>query len=236
LSPNHPQTHRNLAGALLLSGDLPRGFNAYSRWRTLAGSDSRYRDIPAWDGSDLNGRRILLYEQQGFGDLIQFIRFAPLVAAKGGRVIVACPKELARLLQAAPGIDALLVDGDPMPAVDCTLLAVRSATHFRHDNRYNSSVTEISACRSGVGSIVATKLANVKELKVGLCWAGRPTHLDDRRRSMKFDDFSTLLQNQRCSLLQSSEGVACRAWRVVDWTNELNDFADTAALIENLDW
>ena len=81
---------------------------------------------PAWDGSNLAGKTILLYTEQGYGDTIQFVRFASLVAGRGGRVLVECQKPLHRLLYGFPGIDALLAPGQQLPPFDvqCSLLGL----------------------------------------------------------------------------------------------------------------
>src|SRR5207245_2643806 len=102
LKPDYVHAHCSLGLALLSAGDLSRGFTEYEwRWR-LKEFERQCAGLilpqPFWDGSELNGRTILLYAEQGFGTTIQFIRYAPLVARRGGRVIVACQPELVRLL------------------------------------------------------------------------------------------------------------------------------------------
>lgn len=73
---------------------------------------------PLWDGSPLNGRTILLWAEQGLGDTLQAIRFAPLVKQQGGTVVVRCPEKLTRLLSGCPGIDCLVPIDAPLPAYD----------------------------------------------------------------------------------------------------------------------
>src|SRR3989449_10557441 len=102
LKPDYVHAHSGLGLALLSAGDLSRGFTEYEwRWRVKEFERQCAGLIlpqPFWDGSEFNGRTILLYAEQGFGTTIQFIRYAPLVARRGGRVIVACQPELVRLL------------------------------------------------------------------------------------------------------------------------------------------
>src|SRR5208337_1514787 len=91
---------------------------------------------PRWDGSDLRGRTLLLQAEQGLGDTLQFIRYAPLVKQRGGRVVVHCQPVLRQLLERAPGIDALVSAGDTMPPIDvCTpLLSVPGLLKTRLEN------------------------------------------------------------------------------------------------------
>ena len=88
----------------------------------MAVSVQRIRDArlacPLWDGGSLVGRTILLYADHGFGDSLQFIRYAPLVKDRGGRVIAACQKPIARLLASCPGVDAVFAEGELLPDFD----------------------------------------------------------------------------------------------------------------------
>ena len=107
---DYADAHANLALALLAAGDFPSGWEEYEwRWKCREFAAGR-RDFrrPLWDGGSLAGRRILLHAEQGFGDTFQMIRYLPLVAEKGGEVIVECQPELRRLIQStAAGFTAV---------------------------------------------------------------------------------------------------------------------------------
>ena len=117
LRPDFPQAHWNLAIAALLSGDLPRGFAEYE-WRKR---HARYRvdfpDLPGgqWDGSDASGQTILVRAEQGFGDVIQFARYLPLIRDRGGNPILVCAPSLVPLVRSIPGVRAV-ASSDPLPA------------------------------------------------------------------------------------------------------------------------
>jgi tetratricopeptide (TPR) repeat protein len=107
--------HMGLAGIHLLRGDFRQGWLEYEwRWRTKQVPPRPFRQ-PLWDGGSLAGKTILLYPEQGLGDVIQFIRYAPLVKRLGATVIVECQKPLLPLLATCAGIDRLVGQGDQLP-------------------------------------------------------------------------------------------------------------------------
>ncbi|WP_254568789.1 tetratricopeptide repeat protein, partial [Oscillatoria sp. HE19RPO] len=118
LEPHTVMFHWNRALSLLISGNYPQGFIEYEwRWQTETLKPRPFSQ-PIWDGSSLTGRTILLHSEQGFGDTLQFIRYIPLVAALGGRVILECYPPLFPLLQQLEGVDILVVRDEPLPAFD----------------------------------------------------------------------------------------------------------------------
>jgi tetratricopeptide (TPR) repeat protein len=118
LQPDFAEAHFNLSLTLLTLGEYQRGFAEYEwRWRRPNRSPRLFTQ-PLWDGSDLTGKTILLHAEQGLGDTLQFIRYAPLVAERGGRIIVECQASLLRLLQAVPEIAVLIPRDAPLPDFD----------------------------------------------------------------------------------------------------------------------
>jgi tetratricopeptide (TPR) repeat protein len=118
LKPDYPDARKNLGLAYLGKGMLAEGWREYEwRWRTKE-MPARKLDRPAWQGEPLEGKTILLYAEQGLGDTIQFIRYASLVAQRGGKVVVECQKALVPLLSRCAGIDRLVAHGEPLPAFD----------------------------------------------------------------------------------------------------------------------
>ena len=110
----------NLGMCVLLQGEYASGWREYEwRWKCGDASDPRGRfSQPLWDGGDLAGRTILLHAEQGFGDTIQFIRYARLVANRGGKVIVECQRELIGLLSQLSYVSAWVAYGESLPAFD----------------------------------------------------------------------------------------------------------------------
>src|SRR5208282_2184815 len=116
LRPDLTDAHLNRAQAWLVLDDFEQGWPEYEwRWRYM--TMPPYAQ-PRWDGGDLAGKTVLLYAEQGLGDTLQFIRYAPLVQERGATVVVACPAPLVRLLARCPGIDQILAEGSPLPPCD----------------------------------------------------------------------------------------------------------------------
>src|SRR5208337_2956388 len=128
LNPNSPEAHLGLALSLLARGDLGRGLGEYEwRWKSKDfPSPRRNFAQPQWDGCPLEGRTLLLHTEQGFGDAIQFIRYVPLVAQRGGRILVECQAELQRVFGTISGRCQIVAQGQPPPAFDlhCPLLSL----------------------------------------------------------------------------------------------------------------
>ena len=118
LNPCHPILHWNLAIASLLAGDFNTGWNEYEwRWQVKHKPKPKLHQ-PEWDGTDLNGRTILLYAEQGFGDTLMFVRYAPLVARRGGRVLLQCQPALKRILSTMTELDGVFAEGESLPDFD----------------------------------------------------------------------------------------------------------------------
>jgi tetratricopeptide (TPR) repeat protein/glycosyltransferase involved in cell wall biosynthesis len=232
----------NLALIWLLHGDYRRGW-AQFEWRKRLQSvlvEHNEYSGTAWTGESLDGRRILLYAEQGLGDAIQFARYAAEVQRRGaGRVIVEVPGAIVGLLATVPGIDDIVARGAPLPAFDVhaslmdlpRLCGTELAT-------IPASVPYIDAPSRPVSAIVD---APPGVLKVGIVWAGNPMHQRDHLRSVPLSQLAALFDHPgaRFFSLQKGgpEGELARlaSDRVVDLSPHLGDFRDTAAAIAALD-
>lgn len=244
LNPDSNDAHWNYGLALLLSGDFDRGWIEFDRGRLKAANDLRLlKTRPEWTGEDLHGKTILLYGEQGLGDTLQFVRYAPLVAERGGRVILGCQRELARLLTNFPGVDEIVPGDAPVPPFDlhCSLLSLPRIFKTTADSisggmgylEADPSLADAWAQRLG------ERAPGVR--RIGLVWAGNPQHKNDRNRSTKLEQLAGLAALPRVQIYSLQKGPAAAQLRdmpqlnIIDHTAELNDFADTAALISQLD-
>jgi hypothetical protein len=237
--PDHSDAHWNRALLHLLLGEFDRGWLEYE-WRWLKFPEvRRYFAKPLWDGFDISGKTILLHAEQGFGDTIQFVRFAPLVAARGATVNLECQPELEGLFQHVPGVARTVSRGDPLPPFDihCPLMSLPRALGIDITNVPNQ-VPYLQVDQN----LLHKWERKLKEYegcqKVGLVWGGAKTHPRDAERSIPLDALAALnrLHGVRLFSLQKDiarQASAATGW--IDFTAELHDFAETAALTANLD-
>jgi len=256
--PNYAKARMNLGMMMLTQGDFTDGWPLYEARLELAPTWARRKfPQPCWDGGDLAGRTILLHAEQGFGDTIQFIRYAPMVQRRGGRVILGCPPELRRLLAGQCGIEEPVTDPQSLPPFDvhCPLPSLPGVFGTTLDT-IPADVPYLFADKALVEKWRA-QFGNETRIKVGLAWAGNPKHKNDRNRSISLAALVPLAQTPGIAFYSLQKGVDWRQnqlwpgepskrerqgeapaepppW-LTDWTEELSDFADTAALIANLD-
>ena len=234
----------NLAEAffLLTSGDYAAGLPKLEwRWRL---DEHRTRDFaqPVWRGEPLAGKTILLHAEQGFGDCLMLLRYAPLVAARGGRVVIEVPARLERLIaHLAGGPYTTVVVGQPLPAFEthCPLMSLPLALGTTLES-IPAAIPYLTAAPADVARWRA-RLAGSAGMKVGLVWAGSPAHKNDRARSIALARLAPLfdLTGVQWFSLQVGDRAADLAGvaqgRITDLAPELNDFAETAAAITVLD-
>ena len=239
MAPSVPQFHANLGMNRLLRGDLPGGW-AEMDWRRLDRTSAACRSFPGrplWDGSFLAGRTILLTAEQGMGDTIQFLRYAPLVAARGGRVVVEVHPPLVALARTVAGVtDAVPHGQGELPPFDvhCPLMTLPRI--------FNTTLESIPATVPYL-SADPVKIANWKSLegsnrRVGIAWAGNPAYANDRSRSMnpaRLAPLAAVPGITWVSLQKPAVAAPPKELNLTDLTADLHDFADTAALISLLD-
>ena len=245
IQPESPEVQRNLAMALLLTGDYEHGLALYEQRRRIAKTSVK-RDFrqPLWDGSDLRGQTILLHDEQGLGDTLQFVRFVPMVQARGGRVILECQPPLQRLLQSQQlGIEQVIADGQRRPHFDlqCPLISLAYLLQTTLDT-IPANIPYLHADAALAQYWHRELVAHRDRKKIGLGWAGSPVHRNDRDRSFTLDVLVPLAKLPDVQFFSLQKGEPARQaaggggdLELIDRTHELADFADTAALVANLD-
>ena len=255
LAPDVAEIRWNLALTQLAVGDFKNGWSNFeSRW---AGCDSLRGSYPmpanrAWSGQALEGKRLLLWAEQGFGDSLQFIRFAKDVAARGATVIVVAQAELAELLRSAPGVSSVVIQGAALPAYDyhCPLmtLPLRLGKSLETTDLHGAA-PYLKAARQRIDQW-RPRIQAQPGLKVGLVWAGSSRSYSpelaaiDARRSMPIQRLTPLLAMPGCSFFCLQKGTVAADGQpspqpnlatIHDFSAEWKDFSDTAAVIANLD-
>ena len=244
LQVDHPDARQNLSLALLQAGDYANGFLEYEwRWKVSgAGALVRKFKQPRWVGEDPAGKTVFVYEEQGFGDVIQFARYVRFLANRGARVILGCRPELGRLMAGCAGVAEVLVAGQRTPPFDlhCPLL---SLPLFCGTNTLADVPAEVPNQR--VSDAIARpwkeRVPRGGRRKVGLSWAGNPTNRNDKLRSIALKNFLPWAQVAGIEFHSLQVGPAAAeagqgpTLPITDHSPHLRDFAETAALIEQLD-
>lgn len=240
--PGNAGIHAQYGICLLLTGRLEQGFREYEwRWKTDEFVSDRFPQ-PLWDGSPLDGKTILLRAEQGLGDLIQFVRYVPLVAARGGRVVLECYAPLASLFSGLDGAEKVIVRGEQVPPFDVQVPLVSLPLIFGGDvDSLPADVPYLKTPESNSEAWLALSGGD-DGFRVGLVWAGSPDHPNDSNRSMLADLYGPLLSVPDVGFysLQTGDRVSqLERWdqdgRIGDLGDRIEDFADAAAAMESLD-
>ena len=243
LQPDYPEAHWNAASLRLLTGDFARGWQEYEwRWKyeTLASAKRTFRQ-PIWRGEAIDGKTILLHSEQGFGDAIQFCRYAPLVAARGCRVILEVDKRLRDLMASLAGVSQIVTAGETLPDFDlhCPLLSLPLA----FDTQLETIPAETPYLRAPPYKRAEwdARLGTKRSCRVGLAWSGNAAHKRDELRSIELSALLPLLNTGATIVsvqkdLRSADAAVLDGHRdIVQVADAVADFADTAALVSNLD-
>jgi tetratricopeptide (TPR) repeat protein len=245
IEPGHPDANCNESLAWLRLGDFRRGWAKYeSRWasRDLA-SQSRAFARPLWLGEEtLQGKTILLHAEQGLGDTVQFVRYAPLVAGLGAQVVLEAQPALVALLSGIGGISRIVGKGEPLPEFDvhCPLLSLPLALKTDLDS-IPAAVPYLAAPDVRV-TTWRDRLGPRASPRVGIAWAGSRTNRNDHNRSIALGPLASSLQIPGVELVSIQKEVS-EADRELLRANphirhvgdELEDFGDTAAVMSQLD-
>jgi tetratricopeptide (TPR) repeat protein len=243
--PAAAETHWALSLAHLMLGEYAEGWKEYEwRWKWAKFPSARRRfSQPQWNGKPLKGRTVLLHAEQGFGDTLQFVRYVPLVAEAGGRVILEVPSELHALLQGYPGVAECVRAGDAIPKFElhCPLMSLPMA--------FGTTLASIPDVASPILHLPETptgeshSLDERDELRVGLVWAGSKGHKWNTQRSFDLKAFAPLWKvSGKVQFISLQKGTAAAQLReaqvlvsLKDGVATAKDFADTATVVAGLD-
>ena len=238
--PELADAHWNRALLCLSRGDFARGLSGYE-WRWKRGIESP-RDFwqPLWNGDDLAGKTILLHAEQGFGDTIQMLRYLPLVAGKGGKIVLEIPDGLMPLID-NPDI-ALVHRGGTLPDFDvhCPLMSLPLA--------FGTTLATIPATvpylHAPAGRLEKwqARLGAIPAPRIGLVWSGKTSHTNDHNRSIALAKLAPLLSRPDFSFVslqrdyREEDGAELARWpKLTRLDGALGDFGDTAAVMAELD-
>lgn len=244
--PQSAQAHWSRSLILLGLGRWQEGWQAfdwrmrYPDWRRQVQS---YADLaPVWQGEPLQGKRILVFAEQGFGDTLQFCRYLPALVEQGAQVTFHCQPQLLALMDGFDGVTTVVRDVQQAPAERFDFYLPLMSLPGRLGLRLETLPPPSKYLHADEGCVThwQQKLEN-SAYKIGLVWAGAAINPANRRRSFGLQTYAPIIDQAgvQCYSLQldpSKEDQASEAWQgLVNLASEIKDFADTAAIIANLD-
>lgn len=237
IKPDYPDAHWNRAVTSLLVGDFAVGWEESEwRWQVPNFPSARRNFKPLlWRGEPLDGKTILLHAEQGLGDAIQFMRYVPMVAARGGRVVFEVQRELARLAGTLAGGAEIVVRGAPLPAFDyhAPLLSLPRAFGTTLD----VIPAETPYLRADPADVAVWR-GHIPEgdgPRIGIVWGGSPTHVNDHNRSIDPALLAEVLGTPGAAFFSLQLGRTPPGAAMTDLAPHLRDFGDTAAALACLD-
>ncbi len=243
--PEFAEAHWNLSLALLLAGEFAEGF-AEQEWRIAVEKHrawwARRRQFPMWTGEPVAGKRVLILAEQGMGDMIQFVRYAQPLAARGATVLLEAPEDLADLLRSAPGVAGIVPRDGPYPPCDFQVpvmsLPLPFATTVATSPSPRAYLRADETRRARWSGLLGVR----DRPRAGIAWAGNPEHSRDRFRSMPLSAFEPLLAMNAIEWISLQKGGPAAEVAMLppgcqlrDLTAESRNFADLAALTAELD-
>ncbi len=247
LNHKHADGHLAMAQTLLATGDFESGWMEYE-WRneTEAGKNTMPPMTSApWNGMRIPKGRILLVGDQGYGDTIQFARYIPMAAERCEEIVLGCSAEMGPLLRDIPGVKQFCHRWNDVPghAAHCRL----SSLPLLFGTRLDSIPAKVPYLKADPARIAAWRERLDAQLpqgvkRIGLAWTGRPTHPNDRRRSMRLERLLPLADAGQAAFVslqkpmpEADRAVLSRFNGMTDLADDLTDFGETAAVMENLD-
>lgn len=242
--PDLAQARFNLGICQLTAGDFRAGWRNYeARWQCEMARSRRAFAQPLWLGeTPLAGKTILVYPEQGLGDTLQFIRYIPQLAALGAKVVLEVQPPLRALVGGFPGTRAVVARGDALPPFDahCPLLSLPLALSAAGD----AIPADVPYLRVPAEKLAAwqPRFAGTRRPRIGLVWSGGPHHKSDHLRSIPLEVFKSILAGSTAQFFclqkdvkDADAPVLAATPEIIPLAGELRDFADTAAIIAQLD-
>lgn len=241
VKPGHVAGHVHLAFALLVLGEFEQGWKEYEwRWRIAGFPGPRYDfEEPLWTGGSLEGKTILLLAEQGLGDVLHFIRYAPLIAERGGRVMVEVPAVLDGLIARVPSVSRTLAPESPLPSFDCYQRLMSLPGVFGTTPATIPARVPYLAADPARASAWTRRLEGLPRPRIGVAWRGSTQHPNDRNRSCPFPDFAPVLAKPGFTFVSLQKDRRDDDEPLppptLDAAPELRDFDDAAAAVAALD-
>ena len=238
----------NRSLAWLLVGDFQQGWPEYEfRFKASENQKRTFHQGAKWKAEPLEDKVVFVYPEQGLGDTIQFIRYLPLIKKMGAKVIFEVAKPLLRLIETFKGCDQLCsdqqnADASSMPRFDYHVPLLSLPGLFNTTLENIPSASPYLSADNKLLRMWQKRIASNELFKVGIVWAGSGAHKSDHIRSIRLSDFKVLSDIKGVKLFSLQKEKRTKWTDIdpgevvdIDLGVEIFDFADTAAIIENLD-
>ena len=244
IKPSLPEVSFNVGMLLLLKGDMLRGWLLHEyRWDSTQRTSRREFKQPLWLGDEpLSGRTILLYAEQGLGDTIQFVRYVPLLIQAGAKVVIEVQAELKALLSDIPLLCSIHAKGELLPPFElqCPILSLPLA------HKTDLSTVPNQVPYLNVPEVYRQKWhhfwAERRRPRIGLVWFGNRQHKNDQNRSIPAQNIRDFINSQSLGFFSLQKGIKniddaaiLEMPQIFDIGRYIDNYADTAAVIEHLD-
>lgn len=240
LKPDYGDAHNNLAMTLLLSGDFENGWREFEWRHRRPGRERRRFEVPEWQGEGFDGRTLLVMAEEGHGDAIQFLRYLPAVAARGGKLVLAVHRPLVRLAERlVPGAEVIALEA-ALPRCDLSCSLMSLPRMFGTTLATVPATVPYLSVDPEVAGRWRQRLVGSRGLKVGLVWSGALKYLHNPRRAIAAERLAPLFRLGGISWfsLQVGERAAELALLPIginDLSPYLTDFTETAGALLALD-
>ncbi|SIQ79270.1 MULTISPECIES: tetratricopeptide repeat protein [Acidiphilium] len=247
LDPDFPEAHFERAEVLLLGGRLTEGWDSYE-WRfKLKQAEGMLpkTDKPQWDGGALPDGKLLIVADQGFGDCIQFGRYIPWAADRAPKPVLACSGDLVPIMRQIPGLGRIVTRWETTGDFDAYIplsglprLAGTTIDNIPTPIPYlHPDPAKITAWKQRIDALTPTG-----KKRIGLVWAGRPTHKNDRKRTVRLEQFAPLFARPDLAIVTVQKGDQIAqvgnyfgTAPLINLGPSINDFTDTLAILQSLD-
>jgi len=242
IESRHPDAHWNKALLKILIGNYEEGWKLYEwRWKSFSEKWARHYQQPLWLGEEsLKAKSILIYPEQGYGDFIQFFRYIPMLQALGAKVILETPTPLVHLINTSSSEVEIIESGKNLPKFDfqCPIMSLPLALRTKIE-----SIPDVFPYLSVAPEKIKlwqTRLGTKTNKRIGIAWSGSKDHKNDHNRSITLSQLSSLFEmpfefHSLQKEIRESDQFYFEKSSIKDHQADINEFSDTAALIENID-
>ncbi len=246
LAPLDAEVRWNRSLVLLICGDLQQGFSEFEWGRETGRFPQQSLSQPLWQGEDISGKTILVHAEQGLGDAIQFLRYAPLIKPLGARVVVGCHQQLVRLFSRCHNVDQVVGEGSSLPPFDTHVPFMSLPRIFQTTLATIPADIPYLTADPTLASAWQQVMDHIPGYRIGICWRGGRNIAEFSKRDIPLDCFMSLTELPNVQLIRLQKDIHAEELARfpnhsktfspgADFDDSRGPFMDTAAIMKNLD-